>query len=199
MGDLRRRMLRAGAVVITALSVWLIAGGAHASAGGPGDPAPLSTLPVPTPSNEGDFVRDQASAVKLGKALFWDMQAGSDGRTACATCHYNAGADNRARNQVNPVGGSFTLKGPNLKLTADAFPFHKLSDPNDPASTMLGDTSNVSGSQGVLPALFDGITPGEPVDDQTFASTDAHFTDANGTPVRRSAAPNRPPVLNAAL
>jgi cytochrome c peroxidase len=40
--------------------------------------------------------------VKLGKALFWDMQTGSDGRTACASCHYNAGADNRSRNQINP-------------------------------------------------------------------------------------------------
>src|SRR5690242_16394031 len=111
MGDLRRRMLLSGGIVIAALFVWLIAGGAHALAEGPGDPEPLSTLPVPTVPNEGDFVTDRASAVKLGKAFFWDMQAGSDGRTACATCHYDAGADSRATNQVNPNGGAFDVTG----------------------------------------------------------------------------------------
>src|SRR3954462_6173671 len=45
------------------------------------------------------FVRDSGVATRLGKALFWDMQAGSDGRQACASCHFNAGADNRNRNQ----------------------------------------------------------------------------------------------------
>ena len=30
-----------------------------------------------------DFVQDVDAAVRLGKALFWDMQAGSDGQ-ACA-------------------------------------------------------------------------------------------------------------------
>ena len=27
------------------------------------------------------------TAVALGKALFWDMQVGSDGVQACASCH----------------------------------------------------------------------------------------------------------------
>lgn len=39
--------------------------------------------------------------IVLGKALFWDMQAGSDGM-ACASCHFHAGADARLRNQLNP-------------------------------------------------------------------------------------------------
>ena len=34
-------------------------------------------------------------ALALGKALFWDMQVGSDGLHACATCHFHAGADPR--------------------------------------------------------------------------------------------------------
>ncbi len=194
----RRLTLRAAiavAIVLAGLATWLAAGGSAGAASAP-RLAALNTMPVPTPPDEATYIRDSSSAVKLGKALFWDMQAGSDGRTACATCHYNAGADNRARNQVNPTGGAFTLKSPNLKLAADDFPFHKLADVNDPASQVLSDTSNVAGSQGVFPSLFDGVTPGEPVDDQTFASTDAHFT-VDGTPVRRSTGRNTPSVINA--
>ncbi|MGH8564824.1 MAG: cytochrome C peroxidase, partial [Gammaproteobacteria bacterium] len=40
---------------------------------------PLSDLPVPRPTNLPDFVRDEETAKVLGKALFWDMQVGSDG------------------------------------------------------------------------------------------------------------------------
>ncbi|TMA57792.1 MAG: hypothetical protein E6J75_06810 [Deltaproteobacteria bacterium] len=36
-------------------------------------PGALSTVPVPKPDLAG-FVRDEAAAVALGKALFWDMQ-----------------------------------------------------------------------------------------------------------------------------
>jgi hypothetical protein len=28
-----------------------------------------------------DYVRDRAAAIRLGKALFWDMNVGSDGNT----------------------------------------------------------------------------------------------------------------------
>lgn len=55
-----------------------------------------------------EFIADPDAAVALGKALFWEMQAGSDfGRktgdgkiygTACASCHYRFGADARSRN-----------------------------------------------------------------------------------------------------
>ena len=38
---------------------------------------------------------NQAAAVRLGKALFWDIQAGSDGQQACAVCHQSFGADAR--------------------------------------------------------------------------------------------------------
>ena len=50
------------------------------------------------PSNLSQYVRDQTALVVLGKALFWDMQAGSDCRLACATCHFDAGADHRVQN-----------------------------------------------------------------------------------------------------
>src|SRR5688572_13458681 len=62
---------------------------------------PLSALPIPAPPNLGDFVRDREAAVVLGKALFWDMQVGSDG-VACGSCHFDAGADTRTKNQVSP-------------------------------------------------------------------------------------------------
>jgi len=48
-------------------------------------------VPVPEPANFADFIRNRQAAIALGKALFWDMQAGSDGQTACATCHFSAG------------------------------------------------------------------------------------------------------------
>jgi cytochrome c peroxidase len=81
-------------------------------------------------------------AARLGKALFWDMQVGSDGVQACGSCHAHAGADNRTKNQINPFGAdgisgnptnfdtsgaltSFTFP-PNYDLTAGDFPFHKL-------------------------------------------------------------------------
>ena len=41
--------------------------------------------------------------VALGKALFWDMQVGSDGIQACASCHFHAGADNRYQSQIAPA------------------------------------------------------------------------------------------------
>jgi cytochrome c peroxidase len=196
----RRIALRAAialALACTGLGVWVAAGGT-VTAGANGTPllAPLDSAPVPTPPDEATYIKNTASAVKLGKALFWDMQAGSDGRQACATCHFNAGADNRSRNQINPRGGSFTFKGANAQLSADDFPFHKLADPNDAASAVLSDTSNVAGSQGVFPSEFNGVTAGEPADDQTFATSDPDFR-VGVTPVRRSTGRNTPSVINA--
>lgn len=49
----------------------------------------------------GDIV-DSAAAIRLGKALFWDVQTGTDGQTACASCHFHAGADDRRQNTINP-------------------------------------------------------------------------------------------------
>jgi cytochrome c peroxidase len=74
-------------------------------------PGSLKTVPTPEPANLNQFLKTnskgaiapaaRAAAIALGKALFWDQTVGSDGQ-ACATCHYNAGADSRTRNQINP-------------------------------------------------------------------------------------------------
>src|SRR5687767_11641951 len=61
-------------------------------------PPALATVRVPEPADLAAYVADKGAAIALGKALFWDMQIGSDGKTACATCHFNAGADSRTRN-----------------------------------------------------------------------------------------------------
>ena len=70
----------------------------------------------------------------LGKALFWDMQVGSDGVQACGSCHFHAGVDNRTKGQLNPntLGGTsiknLTLEFPkaaNTDVVATDFPFHK--------------------------------------------------------------------------
>lgn len=63
----------------------------------------LTNVPTPEPDNLSDFVRDRNAAIALGKALFWDMQVGSDGIQSCASCHFHAGADSRAVNQLNPA------------------------------------------------------------------------------------------------
>ncbi|MFZ5471760.1 MAG: hypothetical protein ACOZIN_20215 [Myxococcota bacterium] len=120
------------------------------------------------PVNEEDFFRDptdltavplalqpyigRAGAEVLGKALFWDMQVGSDGVQACASCHFHAGVDNRTRNQLNPgtLGGDLDLDvtsaagslTSNVEVLASDFPFHKgvqdslANDANDVLSSM---------------------------------------------------------------
>lgn len=134
------------------------------------------TLPIPV--NEEDFFRTnttglppelnpatrpgagnqlpigRAAAEVLGKALFWDMQVGSDSVQACGSCHFHAGADNRTRNQRNPntngpLGNNATLESlPASQTTAfnsdvlqGDFPFHNAAQdapgtPNDVMSSM---------------------------------------------------------------
>lgn len=71
--------------------------------------APLAAArPVPLPTK----IVDREAAVRLGKALFWDTAVGSDGKTACATCHHTAGADSRRENVVHPgPNGIFETPG----------------------------------------------------------------------------------------
>ncbi|MDB4954921.1 MAG: Methylamine utilization protein mauG [Myxococcales bacterium] len=116
--------------------------------GAPGSPNFLANIDPNNvaPSNENDYVLDRAVAIQLGKALFWDMQVGSDGVQSCGTCHFHAGADNRTKNLLNPnhlgpqkFAATFDLRPPNSELTVADFPFHKLRDPEiagDPACTM---------------------------------------------------------------
>ena len=102
-----------------------------------------------TPISELDFLRPgtdiagvpvsqrrfigRPAAQALGKALFWDMQVGSDGIQACASCHFHAGTDNRTKNQLNPnhLGGDHTFQvkpTANQELVAADFPFRRLAN-----------------------------------------------------------------------
>jgi cytochrome c553 len=65
-------------------------------------PGPLEEVSVPLPSELDAYVRDRSAAITPGKAFFRDMQAGSDGKTACATCHWHAGANIRTVTQQLP-------------------------------------------------------------------------------------------------
>src|SRR4051794_17867898 len=174
------RVLLAAAAVAT-LAILAVGGSHGASAKRGGGLAPLSGMAVPTPPQIDRFIRDTTAARQLGKALFWDMQAGSDGRTACASCHFNAGADNRSRNQVNPHGGSFAGKGPNGQLTAADFP-------------IAGE--EVVGSQGVVPSTFRDVLAGDALDSQAYAPTDSAFH-VGGVNVRRTTGRNTPSAVNA--
>ncbi|HYO80390.1 MAG TPA: cytochrome c peroxidase [Bryobacteraceae bacterium] len=162
------------------------------------------------PPNLGDFVRDRKLAVVLGKALFWDMQAGSDGVQACASCHYSAGADNRARNQISPAVGklgadwlpapdqSFSVGGgPNYELKRSDFPFHKLQDVNNRNSVVLSDSNAVVSSQGVHRAKFLRSCEGCPAD-VVQVTADPTFN-VNGVNVRQVPHRSTPSVINAAF
>jgi cytochrome c peroxidase len=130
------------------------------------------------PVNEEDFLRPRTNAFALslparlrpyvgrraaevlGKALFWDMQVGSDGVQACGSCHFHAGADNRTKGQLNPnttaAPPDLTLqvKGPNQDVVPGDFPFRKLSNPNlpgegDPGQVVQRNFNDVMSSMGV--------------------------------------------------
>lgn len=140
----------------------------------------------PTRTLRGDltfWIADQTAAIQLGKALFWDIQAGSDNKTTCATCHFQAGADVRTKNQLNPgANGTFDGKSTNHTLVAADFPF---VDP-----TTGKNVDNISGSQGVRASNFVTIDPAG--NEVTTPVTDATF----GT-MRQSTGLNTPSTVNA--
>jgi len=161
---------------------------------------PLNQIVVPEPPNLFQYVKNKAAAIRLGKAFFWDMQVGSDGVTACATCHFSAGTDNRLKNTLNPgtnAGDSlFDIKGPNQTLSNNDFPFHERQTPVDfKASPVLRDANDIVGSQGVRLNQLMSITPGvaeeagSPLADQIF--------NVGGVNIRQVTGRNTPSVINA--
>jgi len=153
----------------------------------------LKTVPVPQIPGLDEYVRDREVLVALGKAFFWDMQAGSDGRTACASCHFHAGADHRRQNQIQDPNHPFPA---NLLLESPVFPLRKIADPTNRNSTVLTDTEMRIGSAGLFRRMFKAITDGEAaergeeaLDASSFVIGDLH--------VRRVTVRNSPSVLNA--
>jgi len=139
--------------------------------------------PLEKPVTESDFLRPvtdiagvpaglqpligRPAGEILGKALFWDMQVGSDGIQACGSCHFHAGADSRTRGQINPdimgpdgnaatinVPGTPAITAGNQTVNAGHFPFHKRVNPDrigdglNP-NIVVSDSNDVMSSMGV--------------------------------------------------
>ncbi|TKB72283.1 MAG: cytochrome C peroxidase [Nitrospira sp.] len=123
-------------------------------------------VPGPAPEALAEFVKDKQAAIALGKALFWDMQIGSDGVQACASCHFRAGADPRSKNQLSPglkhvpqQDLDFKVGGPNYQLTGAEFPLTRLAIAGQRgALDQATDSNDVVSSQGV-PFLDRGPDP----------------------------------------
>lgn len=149
------------------------------------DPTGIGSLkgePVALPDLSG-IVRDRDAAIALGKAFFFDVNAGSDGQ-ACASCHFAAGVDNRITNQRNPgekdlrghrgwgsaskdnsrgsgLSGAGNPAGPNTTLHPEDLPLHQLSDVKDRNSAIVSTTNDVIGSQGTHAGEFLAVTTDE--------------------------------------
>jgi cytochrome c peroxidase len=133
------------------------------------------------PSNPNDYIQNRQMTAVLGKALFWDMQLGSDGVQSCASCHFSAGIDTRIRNQLNPgvLGGDTALElfrnrhlttpptaadqDVNRDIAASDFPTHRTSNVAIAGEPLLNpdnvtrDTNDVVSSMGVRLRRFDNI------------------------------------------
>ena len=168
--------------------------------------ASLKTVPIPGPSESelAAFVRDKKAAIQLGKALFWDVKVGSDNQTACASCHFQAGADSRITNQLGPglLSGdrTFQLGSPNYTLKVTDFPLTKHAAVDNRA-TRTSDVNEIVSSQGVFRSDLIGLG--------TIGATDrcAAISDAVGNSgfgfhrdalnTRRVEPRNAPTVINA--
>ena len=140
--------------------------------------------PVSPQLEEGaGIIKNKQMAIALGKALFWDIQAGSEGQ-ACASCHFSAGADSRIRNQLSPGllklptadtafgsiadydGEPLTTASPGqtksgatgidgtYELQAADFPFHSLTDYTNRNSPLEITTDDVASSSGSFDSDF---------------------------------------------
>jgi cytochrome c peroxidase len=189
------------------LCLFVLLAGVMAVSQALGQVAPLSLFPpriFEDPQIAAIFINDRQAAIQLGKALFWDMQVGSDGVQACASCHFHAGADPRFTNQLSPglLGGDevfgnqdFSLFGPNYSLLPSDFPFHERVAQDDQDALVLRDTNDVVSSQGVVLSDFVDIILGS-AEEITIPLADPVFN-VNGVNVRRVEPRNAPTVINA--
>jgi cytochrome c peroxidase len=173
----------------------------------PPPPVSLKSVPVPGPSDMvlRTLIRDRAAALQLGKALFWDTRVGSDNRTACATCHFHAGADARVKNQVSPglLAGDtqFSVgRGPNHTLTLQDFPLTRFAS-LEPGAPIVRDSNDVVASQGVFTASFERVSRRGGADDCSDVSDAVSHGgtgfNLNGVNTRRVEPRNAPSVFNA--
>ncbi len=194
----RRLQFRACALSSILLTALFLSPALLHSQEAPVIPPSLKTITLPAISGIDRYIKDNQAAILLGKALFWDMQVGSDGLMACASCHFHAGTDNRTKNQINPgKDGAFDIP-PNTLLTSGRYPFRRLSSPDD-RNTPLADRDDASGSQGVFRLDYAGHDPAQGALEQgTLPGTPPVFQ-VGGTQVRQVTPRNAPSVINAAF
>jgi cytochrome c peroxidase len=160
-------------------------------------------------------------ALILGKALFWDQQAGSDGQ-ACASCHFHAGTDTRLTNQLNPgfnditkgptgdskfgseqsdtgeVPPGFMPSGapatPNYTLKPGDLPLHKLVDEANRNSLVRTTTNDRISSMGTIQATFQG---GAVLGQPDRCKVEKGIFNVGHLGVRQVEPRNTPPVINA--
>ena len=181
-----------------ALMVGLSAAVAAQRGGGGGGNNPIATLKgVAVPPRPGieRYIRDQQMLVTLGKALFWDMQVGSDGRTACATCHFHAGADHRITNQIaGPQASALAIRS-NTTLAISDFPFHAFADSGNNNSDAIRNRHDVVGSAGVVKSRFVDVVDSSAI--EVGADSGAGLFTVGGLKVRQVTSRNSPSVINA--
>ena len=171
--------------------------GAHAQAQTAFFERSLKGIAVPEPLDLNDYVADREAAIRLGKALFWDVRLGTDGQTACATCHHHAGVDSRTRGIAHPgADGAFSAGfAPGATTQASHFPTVQFANPADRFSALVRNVDDVAGSPGILRSTFVGN--GENADLVTIL-TDPVFQSAAGQE-RQVTNRNTPSVINAAF
>ncbi len=180
-------------------------------------PPALNATEAPLPDLTG-IVANNTAALILGKALFWDMQLGSDS-LACASCHFHAGADNRVKNQLSPsllrvnnpsraaqpdttFGNaqgqtpSRKVAAPNYQLTAYDFPFRRFADMEDRNSALVYETNDVVSSQGSFGGFLLETDP-DPARFPDFCGGNDTTFEVSGVPVRKVEPRNTPTVINA--
>jgi cytochrome c peroxidase len=179
---------------------------------------------VPELEEGAGIITNKQLALVLGKALFWDKQAGSDGM-ACASCHFSAGADSRIRNQLTPgfkdarfgpdgdqtfgsthsdTGAVLPGEMPSLNkarsnyvLNKADFPLHQPSDYKDRNSPLRTTTNDVVSSSGAYNTKFISVNASGGRDKCTKA--DGSVFRAGPYPGRQVEPRNTPTTINAAF
>jgi cytochrome c peroxidase len=176
-------------------------------------PMPMTLKGVPVPEVPGlldgpdPIIIDREKAIALGKALFWDINVGSDG-IACASCHFHAGADRRTKNQLSPIGRNSMLPkefsaasdgsmhAPNTALKKSDFPFFQTDDPMNPLGVPIYNSNDVVASAGTFGGAYRDVEWFQEKNDVCDRSADAVFhIDSKGT--RKVEPRNTPTVINA--
>ncbi|MFK7885364.1 MAG: cytochrome c peroxidase [Gammaproteobacteria bacterium] len=164
----------------------------------------LKGVSVPSDSQLSSIVKDYDDLLVLGKALFWDQQAGVDGQ-ACGSCHFHAGADSRFKNQISPHGASGssdfapTRSGggdANYLLNSDDWPLFELHDRNDRNSGIRFDTDDVVSSQGVFNSVQDNFNGDVTGEDSECSQVNDPLFNVDGINTRRVEPRNAPTVFN---